>query len=151
MSLSLNVCVCVCRRTARRQSVLNLSQRWSWLNRSLCWITSSSGASLMSQSSHETQSVLSYVICIRSKRHKSPLWALGMLLEGHKWKLMVFYFNFRTPNIREYICTCLPSDFRGIRKWNLYSAILECVWSHLGISLSSLSKRVPGPGMDEGR
>lgn len=77
-------CVCVCRRTARRQSVLNRSQRWSWLNRSLCWITSSSGASLMSQSSHETQSVLSYVICIRSNRHKSPLWALGMLLEGHK-------------------------------------------------------------------
>ncbi len=53
-----SVCLCMCvsmcmfRRTVRRQSVLSLSQRWSWLSRSLCWITSSSGAFLMSQSFH---------------------------------------------------------------------------------------------------
>lgn len=55
-----SVCLCMCasmcvfRRTVQRQSVSSLSQRWSWLSRSLCWITSSSGAFLMSQSSYST-------------------------------------------------------------------------------------------------
>lgn len=44
----------VFRPTVRRQSVSSHCQPWSLPSRSLCWITSSSGAFLMSQSSHST-------------------------------------------------------------------------------------------------
>lgn len=49
-----HVPVCVFRQTVRRQSALKPSQQWSWPNRSLCWITLSSGAFLMSQSPPHT-------------------------------------------------------------------------------------------------
>lgn len=68
--LTVFVSLCVSRRTVQRQSVLSLSQRWSWLSRSLCWTTSSSGAFLMSQSSYTA------VIHTRQNKTKSPSWLL---------------------------------------------------------------------------